>query len=51
VYKAKQRRNPVNASLTTITAAATSIVAIMLMIPSSYFVAGTEEQGEINAYG
>jgi phosphate transport system permease protein/phosphate transport system substrate-binding protein len=44
VHKANQR-NPVNASLTT--AAATSIVAIMLMIP--YFVAGTE-QG-INAYG
>ncbi|HEX2472968.1 MAG TPA: phosphate ABC transporter substrate-binding protein PstS, partial [Nitrososphaera sp.] len=44
MHKANQR-NPVNASLTT--AAATSIVAIMLMIP--YFVAGTE-QG-INAYG
>jgi phosphate transport system substrate-binding protein len=46
VDKSKQR-NPVNALLTT-TTAATSIVAIMLMIPS-FFVAGTEEG--INAYG
>lgn len=44
MHKANQR-NPVSASLTT---AATSILAIMLMIPS-YFVAGTEEG--INAYG
>ena len=44
--KSKQR-NPVNALLTT-TTAATSIIAIMLMIPS-FFVAGTEEG--INAYG
>lgn len=44
--KSKQR-NPVNA-LSTTTTAATSIVAIMLMIPS-FFVAGTEEG--INAYG
>jgi phosphate transport system substrate-binding protein len=46
VDKSKQR-NPVNALLTT-TTAATSIVSIMLMIPS-FFVAGTEEG--INAYG
>jgi phosphate transport system substrate-binding protein len=46
VDKSKQR-NPVNALLTT-TTAATSIVAIMLMIPS-FFVAVTEEG--INAYG
>ena len=44
--KSKQR-NSVNALLTT-TTAATSIIAIMLMIPS-FFVAGTEEG--INAYG
>jgi phosphate transport system permease protein/phosphate transport system substrate-binding protein len=49
VHKAKQRKNPVNASLTT-TVTATSIVAIMLMIPS-LLVAGTGEQGGINAYG
>jgi phosphate transport system substrate-binding protein len=48
VHKEKQRKNPVNASLTTTTAAAT-ILGIMLMIPS-YFVADTGEQG-INAYG
>ena len=47
MYKAKQR-NPVNASLTTTTAA--SILGIMLMIPSFFFVAGTGEQG-VNAYG
>jgi phosphate transport system permease protein/phosphate transport system substrate-binding protein len=46
VDKSKQR-NSVNALLTT-TTAATSIIAIMLMIPS-FFVAGTEEG--INAYG
>jgi phosphate transport system substrate-binding protein len=49
VHKAKQRKNLVNASLTTTTAAAT-ILGIMLMIPS-YFVASTGEQGGINAYG
>jgi phosphate transport system substrate-binding protein len=48
VDKSKQR-NPVNALLTT-TTVATSIVAIMLIIPS-YFAAVTEEQGGINAYG
>jgi phosphate transport system substrate-binding protein len=47
VYKANQR-NGVNASLTT--AAAASILGIMLMIPS-YFVAVTEEGGAMNAYG
>ena len=47
MYKAKQR-NPVNASLTTTTAA--SILGIMLMIPSFFFVAGTGEQG-VNVYG
>ena len=47
MYKAKQR-NPVNASLTT--TAAASILGIMLMIPSFFFVAGTGEQG-VNAYG
>jgi phosphate transport system substrate-binding protein len=48
VHKAKQRKNLVNASLTTTTVSAATILGIMLMIPS-YFVAGTE-QG-INAYG
>jgi phosphate transport system substrate-binding protein len=47
VYKANQRKNPVNAS--SLTTAAT-ILGIMLMIPS-YFVAVTKEQGGINAYG
>ena len=47
MYKAKQR-NPVNASLTT--TAAASILGIMLMIPSFFFVAGTGEQG-VNVYG
>jgi phosphate transport system permease protein/phosphate transport system substrate-binding protein len=49
VHKAKQRKKPVNASLTT-AATATSILGIMLMIPS-LFVVGIGEQGEINAYG
>jgi phosphate transport system substrate-binding protein len=49
VHKSKQRKNPVNASLTTTTATAT-ILGIILMIPS-LFVAGTGEQGGINAYG
>ena len=49
MHKSKQRKNPVNASLTTITATAT-ILGIILMIPS-LFVAGTGEQGGINAYG
>ena len=49
MHKAKQRKKPVNASLTT-AATATSILGIMLMIPS-LFVVGTGEQGEINAYG
>ena len=49
MHKAKQRKNPVNASLTTTTATAT-ILGIILMIPS-LFVAGTGEQGGINAYG
>jgi phosphate transport system substrate-binding protein len=49
VHKTKQRKNPVNASLTTTTAAAT-ILGIILMIPS-LFVAGTGEQGGISAYG
>jgi phosphate transport system substrate-binding protein len=49
VHKSKQRKNPVNASLTTIAATAT-ILGIILMIPS-LFVAGTGEQGGINAYG
>jgi phosphate transport system substrate-binding protein len=48
VHKAK-RRNPVSVSLT-ITAAATSILGIMLIMIPSYFVVGTGEQG-INAYG
>jgi phosphate transport system substrate-binding protein len=48
VHKAK-RRNPVSVSLTT-TAAATSILGIMLIMIPSYFVVGTGEQG-INAYG
>ena len=46
MHKANQR-NPVNALTTT---AAASILGIMLMIPS-LFVAVTEEQGGINAYG
>ena len=49
MHKSKQRKNPVNASLTTTTATAT-ILGIILMIPS-LFVAGTGEQGGINAYG
>jgi len=49
VYKSRQRRNPVNASLTTTTATAT-ILGIILMIPS-LFAAGTGEQVGINAYG
>jgi phosphate transport system permease protein/phosphate transport system substrate-binding protein len=49
VHKSKQRKNPVNASLTTTTATAT-ILGIILMIPS-LFVAGTGGQGGINAYG
>ena len=49
MHKAKQRKKPVNASLTT-AATATSILGIMLMIPS-LFVVGIGEQGEINAYG
>jgi phosphate transport system substrate-binding protein len=46
VHKANQR-NPINRSLTV---AAASIVAIMFMIPSSYFGAVTEE-GWMKAYG
>ncbi len=46
MHKAKQG-NPVNASLTTIAAA--SVVAIMMLMISSYFVAISEEV--INAYG
>jgi phosphate transport system substrate-binding protein len=49
VHKSRQRKNPVNASLTTTIATAT-ILGIILMIPS-LFVAGTGEQGGINAYG
>ena len=49
MHKSKQRKNPVNASLTTTTATAT-ILGIILMIPS-LFVVGTGEQGGINAYG
>jgi phosphate transport system substrate-binding protein len=49
VHKTKERKNPISASLTTNTATAT-ILGIMLMIPS-LFVAGTGEQGGINAYG
>jgi phosphate transport system permease protein/phosphate transport system substrate-binding protein len=49
VHKTKERKNPVNPSLTTTTATAT-ILGIILMIPS-LFVAGTVEQGGINAYG
>ena len=45
--KAKQRKNPINDTLTTVAAA--SIVAIMLMMPLSYFGV-TTGQG-INAYG
>jgi phosphate transport system permease protein/phosphate transport system substrate-binding protein len=49
VHKTKERKNPVNPSLTTTTATAT-ILGIILMIPS-LFLAGTVEQGGINAYG
>ena len=48
MHKAKQRKNLVNASLTTTSVFAATILGIMLMIPS-YFVAGTEQV--INAYG
>ena len=49
MHKTKERKNPVNPSLTTTTATAT-ILGIILMIPS-LFLAGTVEQGGINAYG
>jgi phosphate transport system permease protein/phosphate transport system substrate-binding protein len=50
MHKTKERKNPVNTSLTTTTTATATILGIMLMIPS-LFVAGTGEQGGINAYG